>query len=101
MGVPGPSGPADDPTQGICLTYVLCDPDLPLSFTFTVALPQGWSTDTLPFQAGFYDGQTQKFKWITNQLSEVIDESVPDGGATIGLLGVAMLGLGYVRRRKT
>jgi VPDSG-CTERM motif len=25
--------------------------------------------------------------------------AVPDGGATIGLLGLAMLGLGYVRRR--
>jgi len=70
-----------------------------LSFTFTVALPEAWSADTVPFQAGFYDGQTQKYKWISNQLSAVLD--VPDGGATIGLLGVAMLGLGYVRRRKT
>jgi hypothetical protein len=26
-------------------------------------------------------------------------ESVPDGGATAGLLGLAMLGLGYLRRR--
>lgn len=26
--------------------------------------------------------------------------TVPDGGATLGLLGLAMLGLGYLRRRK-
>jgi hypothetical protein len=27
------------------------------------------------------------------------DEEVPDGGATIGLLGLGLLGLGYIRRR--
>ena len=91
----------DDPTQGICLTYALCDPDLPLTFTFTITdLPASWDPDTIPFQVGYYDGQTKKFKWVTNQLSEVLDEStVPDAGATIGLLGLGLLGLAYFRRQ--
>ena len=95
----------DDPTQGICLTYLMCDPDLPLSFSFTVALPSGWNPDDVPFQVGFYDGETKKFKLITNQLSrdlaEIVTQDllVPDGGTTLTLLGLGMVGLLYVRRR--
>jgi len=100
--------PADDPTQGVCVTALYCSSDLPATFTFTVlGLPEGWSPDTISFQVGYYDGQTQKTKWITNQLSEVLDETglppeaVPDGGATVGLLGLAMLGLWYMTKRRT
>jgi len=89
----------DDVTQGLCLTDAHCTVDTPTSFTFTVTLPSGWSEDAIEFQAGYYDGANDKGKIITNRLSKELDETVPDGGTTLSLLGGALLGLGLLRRK--
>lgn len=62
-------------------------------------------------------GQQESFVWYVGDLSGVhsisptaalshvslfngTSTSVPDGGATLGLLGLGMMGLGYLRRRQ-
>jgi hypothetical protein len=46
-----------------------------------------------------FPGTTQEVSHVSFYSADLGDEDVPDGGATIGLLGLAMLGVGYVRRR--
>ena len=62
----------------------------------------GLGTETLP-QSGFGGFHPKTGEPVQNGLSHYSlynpGEKVPDGGATAGLLGLAMLGLGYLRRR--
>lgn len=92
----------DDASQGVCLTAAYCTSDLPATFTFTLNLPSGWAADDIPFQVGFYGPQNKKGKYMTNQLSrefEPTSVSVPDGGATVLLLGLALGTLAGLRRK--
>ena len=98
------SGQTAVTTDGVCLTDGLCPSDLPTTFSFTLALPDDWYAEEIPFQVGYYDGIVQNtrkgtFKITINQLSDELGTPVPDGGATVGLLGLAILGLGYIRWR--
>ena len=98
------SGQTAVTTDGICLTAGFCSSDLPTTFSFTLTLPDGWYAEEIPFQVGYYDGIVQNtrkgtFKITINQLSDELSTPVPDGGATIGLLGVTFLGLALLRRR--
>jgi hypothetical protein len=96
--------PTDNPRQGICLTELYCDPDLPLSFSFMVGLPTVWDRDVIPMQVGFYDGLNGAGMFVVNQLSRTLEEpdepeKLPESGSTLTFLGLAILALGCVRMR--
>jgi len=84
------------PSQGVCLAGS-CTPNLPAVFTFTLGLPANWDDTSIPFQVGYYDSLTGSGHYQVNQLSRTF--GIPDGGATLVLLGGALLGLGVLRRK--
>ena len=56
------------------------------------------SCNTAPCRTGADYGQSDGFEeWSFNTANDTI--TVPDGGSTLGLLGLGMLTLGYARRR--
>jgi hypothetical protein len=60
----------------------------------------GWNgTETLEF-TGFWDGAKGAISHVTLYGRRQPGNGVPDGGVTAALLGLGVLGLGFLARRK-
>lgn len=55
------SGNTPDPSQGVVLTSTDGTSTYTFTFVFTVPVGNSASTDSIPFQVGYYDGK--KWKW--------------------------------------